>query len=375
MSTISEAKDVFISYRRNGGATVARLLCEVLNQRNISTFFDKESLGEGDFDNAIEQNLHAARNFILIVSPKLFDRGRDASGQYDLKLTETDWVYREIRIALEAGKPIIPIFVDGENEFPAVLPPSIEGISKKDALTFGHDHFEPELRKLIGRIKTNKDQLIDTYIENLSHLPPKYQCEILIKNCQDLDSEKATLDIIKIITNKIRQLLNNNQNTKLTIKAITDTTDANFIKHLCQKLNLDNTGDISRLQKNLTNWLENKEFRKFSLENEKTDRLRGVASAFGEEFKSKNHRLKAIEIAKELDIELETTRSSFEIYWDIFHHTGVAEFFETQSKKFSEDEIKLIASYLFGDSKGRKNELIQLIADYANYEYTPEELD
>lgn len=370
-----ETKDVFISYRRNGGATVARLLCEVLNQRNISTFFDKESLGEGDFDNAIEKNLHAARNFILIVSPKLFDRGRDANGQYDAKATESDWVYREIRIALETGKPIIPIFVDGENGFPAHLPIGIEGISRKDALTFGHDHFEPELRKLISRIKTNKDQLIDTYIENLSHYPPKHQCEILIENCQDLDGEKATLDIIKLITGKIRYLFNNNQNTKLTIKAITDTIDVNFTKHLCKKLNLDNTGDTSRLQKNLTNWLENKEFRQFSLENEKTDRLRDVVSAFGEEFKSKNHRLKAIEISKELDIELENTRSSFEIYWDIFHHTGVAEFFETQSKKFSEDEIKFIASYLFGDSKGRKNELIQLIADYANYEYTPEELD
>ena len=169
MSTISETKDVFISYRRDGGATVARLLCDVLNQRNISTFFDKESLGEGDFDSAIEQNLHAARNFILIVSPKLFDRGIDANGQYDPKLTETDWVYREIRIALETGKPIIPIFVNGENKFPAHLPIGIEDISRKDALTFGHDHFESELRKLISRITTNKDQLIETYIENLSH--------------------------------------------------------------------------------------------------------------------------------------------------------------------------------------------------------------
>lgn len=375
MSASLETKDVFISYRRNGGATVARLLCEVLNQRNISTFFDKESLGEGDFDNAIEKNLNTARNFILIVSPKLFDRGRDASGQYDAKLTESDWVYREIRTALESGKPIIPIFVDGEHEFPTHLPIGIEGISRKDALTFGHDHFEPELRKLISRIKTNKDQLIDTYIENLSHYPLKHQCEILIENCQDLDGEKATLDIIKLITGKIRQLLSHNQNTELTIKAITDTIDIEFIKHLCQKLNLDNTGDTSRLQKNLINWLENKEFRQFSLENEKTDRVREIPHAFGEEFKSKAHRLKAIEIAKELDIKPDTTRSSFDIYWEIFQRTGVAEFFESQSKKFSEDEIKSIASYLFGDSKGRKNELIQLIADYANYEYTPEELD
>jgi len=83
MNTTAEIKDVFISYRRSSGATVARLLCDVLTQRNISIFFDKESLGEGNFDDAIEHNLHAARNFILIVSPGLFDRGKNANGQYD----------------------------------------------------------------------------------------------------------------------------------------------------------------------------------------------------------------------------------------------------------------------------------------------------
>ena len=35
--------DVFISYRRGGGATVARLLYEVLKSRGISAFMDAET--------------------------------------------------------------------------------------------------------------------------------------------------------------------------------------------------------------------------------------------------------------------------------------------------------------------------------------------
>lgn len=375
MGATSETKDVFISYRRNGGATVARLLCDVLNQRNISTFFDKENLGEGDFDNAIEKNLHAARNFILIVSPKLFDRGRDANGQYDAKATESDWVYREIRIALESGKPIIPIFVDGEQGFPALLPMGIEGISRKDALTLGHDHFESELQKLISRIKTNKDQLIETYIKKLSSLPPREQCETIIGVCQEIGGESATLEITKLASNKLRQLIINNKNSSLAIKAIVDTTSTGLIKEICKELNIDNTGGSTKIKTNLTNWINNNKFETFSIENHDSDRFKEFVEIFGRYFKSPHHKKTAIEIANEEDINLETIRSSHHIYKSIFDMLTIDEFFTSQSRKFSEDDIKGIAFNLLGNDKGRKNELIQLIVDYVNYEYTPEELD
>lgn len=369
-------KDVFISYRRSSGATVARLLCDVLTQRNISIFFDKESLGEGNFDEAIEKNLHAARNFILIVSPGLFDRGKNSNGQYDPLLSDADWVYREIRIALASGKPLIPIFVNGEQGFPAILPPGIEDICRKDALTFGHDHFEPELSKLLNRIKTNKDQLIESYIKNLNHLPAKEQSDNLIDLCENLGGKKATDEIISTITNKLRLLFNSQSKSLPAIKAITDSVTLGLLKDICKDLNIDNTGDTSYIKDNMANWILNKEFREFSKETETSDRIDEIIDAFATTFKSHDNRAKIICIAEnELQFSPSTRRSSSDIFSDILGHFSVEEFFEKSSKKLSEEEIKSVASCLFSDNKGRKNDLISRIVDYANYEYAPEQLE
>lgn len=373
MSTTSEIKDVFISYRREGGATVARLLCDVLNQRNISTFFDKESLGEGNFDNAIEKNLHAARNFILIVSPKLFERGIDANGQYDAKATESDWVYREIRTALETGKPIIPIFVNGEQSFPSCLPPGIEEIRRKDALTLGHDHFESELRKLIGRLKTNKDLLIETYLKILQE---EDRDEILLETCHDLAGSKRANEITQLLTNKARQLLNEEtRNNQSAIEAILKGATISFAKELCKKLGIDNTGDFSKLKNNMNNWIENREFKSFYQEAEDSDRFYEVVHVFGRYYRDNESRESILEIAKKMKVDIESKRSSKDIYSAIFEEYGVAGFFENYPIRFPADELKGITFNLLANGKGKKADLKTQIIDYVNYEYTPEELD
>jgi hypothetical protein len=369
-------KDVFISYRRSSGATVARLLCDVLTQRNISIFFDKESLGEGNFDEAIEKNLRAARNFILIVSPGLFDRGKNSNGQYDPLLSDADWVYREIRIALASGKPIIPIFVNGEQGFPAILPPGIEDICRKDALTFGHDHFEPELSKLLNRIKTNKDQLIESYIKNLSHIATDEQRDTLINLCENLGGKKATEEIINSLTNKLRVLFNSQSKSQPAINAIADSVSLGLLKFICKDLGIDNTGDTSYIKTNMVNWVLNKTFREFSKKTEALDRINEIINAFAETYKSHDKRTKAISIAENgLQLCPANRRSSSGIFSEIFDDFSVAEFFEKSSKELSEEEIKSVALYLFSDDKGRKNDLISRIVDYANYEYSPDLLD
>ena len=45
--------DVFISYRREGGGILARLLYETLRHRKYSVFFDYESLSSGVFGEKI----------------------------------------------------------------------------------------------------------------------------------------------------------------------------------------------------------------------------------------------------------------------------------------------------------------------------------
>ncbi len=78
---------------------------------------------------------------------------------------------------------------------------------------------------------------------------------------------------------------------------------------------------------------------------------------------------------KELQLDLDYRRSSFDIFCEIFEYLGVEEFFEKTSNQITEDEIKTVALYLFSNDKGRKNDLISRIVDYANYEYDLEQLE
>ncbi len=77
----------------------------------------------------------------------------------------------------------------------------------------------------------------------------------------------------------------------------------------------------------------------------------------------------------ELQLDLENRRSSFDIFFEIFDYFSVEEFFEKTSNRISEDEIKSVAFHLLSDDKGRKNDLISRIVDYANYEYDLELLE
>jgi hypothetical protein len=364
----SESKDVFISYRRKGGATAARLLCDVLNQRNITTFFDKESLGEGDFNTAIESGLSAAKNFILIVSPELFERGKNKDGQYVPELTEADWVYREIKIALESKIPFIPIFVNGEAEFPSLLPKEIEGVRNKDALYLGHDHFEAELRKLIGRLQTKKHQLIETYISIT-----KGDAVKLLTFCQNLGGEGKSLEITSLLSNMARRFIDDKKTgSDEVIDTLIGLESITFVKGFCRRLGVDDTGDYQKIRHNLCAWLDNKVAENYSEDESDQDRFYKVVQVFGDHYRDHTSRVKALEIAEKLKVTIKTTKSSWDIYYDIFDEIGISNFFEDYPGNFPADDLKIIASNLFGVQGGRKGDLIKSIIKYANYEFTPD---
>lgn len=47
--------DIFISYRREGGATTARLICRALEEKRFKCFFDSDSLTFGSFADNIKE--------------------------------------------------------------------------------------------------------------------------------------------------------------------------------------------------------------------------------------------------------------------------------------------------------------------------------
>lgn len=95
--------DVFISYRRSDGTEKARILDLAFSIDNCRTFLDVKSLGVSVFDKKLEAAVLDAPIFVMVLTPDYFKRCND----------KEDWVRREIELALDNGKVIIPINYNG----------------------------------------------------------------------------------------------------------------------------------------------------------------------------------------------------------------------------------------------------------------------
>lgn len=112
--------EVFISYRRNTGAQVARTLYYALKSIGVKAFFDYNSIRNGKFNDAIYDAIDQADCFILLLTPTALDR---------CVQDENDWVRKEIEYAITSKKQIIPVSPTNQgvvSNLPPVLPPLME---------------------------------------------------------------------------------------------------------------------------------------------------------------------------------------------------------------------------------------------------------
>ena len=65
---------IFVSYRREGGQELARLILDHLNFRGYDVFLDTESLGGGTFNTKLLQRIRESSDFVLILTPGALDR-------------------------------------------------------------------------------------------------------------------------------------------------------------------------------------------------------------------------------------------------------------------------------------------------------------
>ena len=99
---MGNAYDIFISYRRDGGAQYARILQLMLSQRGYRVFLDYDELKDGVFGKRIKAAIKAAPVFMLVLSKDSLDRCKN----------ENDWVREEILYAIEHQKKIVPVNPD-----------------------------------------------------------------------------------------------------------------------------------------------------------------------------------------------------------------------------------------------------------------------
>lgn len=168
--------DIFISYRRDGGAQYAKILQLKLIERGYKAFLDYDELSDGIFDNKIRDAIKSAPIFMLVLSPGVMERC----------VIESDWVRQEILLAIKENKHFIPIDPDNKFDgyFPEKVPDDIKFIvnsHQQFGINFGQ-HLDTTLDMMIRNrvipvlgIPTKNEsllQLITKWItNNMGHKP------------------------------------------------------------------------------------------------------------------------------------------------------------------------------------------------------------
>ena len=133
--------NVFISYRRDGGAETARLLRYELKDRDFRVFLDVEDLPAGQFDEYLLKAVADSNNLLLIVSKNAFEGCH----------SEEDWLRKEIRQAISFNKNIVPLVKEDATP-PRVdaLPADIKGIARLNCVKYSHDYYSGTIQKLLS---------------------------------------------------------------------------------------------------------------------------------------------------------------------------------------------------------------------------------
>lgn len=162
--------DIFISYRRDGGAQYARILQLMLIQRGYKVFLDYDELRDGTFSDRIKAAIKAAPVFMPVLS----------AGSMDRCVNEGDWVRKEILLAAQEGKHFVPIDPDRTfNGIPESVPAAV-----KEPIE-GNQHSEVSFGQLLG---ASVEQMItDRLVEKVGARTPQEKMD------SDFDAAQETL--------------------------------------------------------------------------------------------------------------------------------------------------------------------------------------
>lgn len=94
---------VFLSYRRSETSWVARAVRQALELRGADVFMDVEDIDSGRFENVILNQIGLREHFVVLLNV------RTARSLGD----QRDWVARELARAIELGKNVVPVLIDG----------------------------------------------------------------------------------------------------------------------------------------------------------------------------------------------------------------------------------------------------------------------
>ena len=139
---------IFISYRRIGGANLARNIYDALLRQgyeDYEVYFDVRDATTGDIEEILLKKIESSKDFLVILTPNSLDRCHD----------EKDWFTQEIAHAIKHKKNILPILAPDFHWPTSRLPETIQSLHKHKGLTFTHEFFEEFFKKLTGLLHSH----------------------------------------------------------------------------------------------------------------------------------------------------------------------------------------------------------------------------
>ncbi len=137
-------KTVFISYRRSHFPW-AYCIYQDLTHHGFDVFFDYQSIDSGNFESVILDNIRSRAHFVVILAPSAIERCNQPG----------DWLRREIEIAMDERRNIIPVMLEGfdfggrkAKEF---LTGKLTSLGTYNGLNFIAEYMEAGLEKLRKR--------------------------------------------------------------------------------------------------------------------------------------------------------------------------------------------------------------------------------
>ena len=144
LKPIAQTFDVFISYRRVGGADFAHLLKLCLSAMGLEVFLDVENLGQGKFDDKLVSSLQHSNNVLLVWTKGCMDRFLDGGDPLN-----GDFVRIEYALALRHRKNIVPVYKE-DFVFPteSQLPDDVKPILSYNAIKFIGEYRDASIDKI-----------------------------------------------------------------------------------------------------------------------------------------------------------------------------------------------------------------------------------
>jgi hypothetical protein len=137
----------FMSYRRNSWPFTHRLVDDLRERIEGEIFVDLTGIDDTNFERSILKHLKASDTVLVVCSENAFAPERIHR--------DDDWLRREVRLALEQGKKIVLINVDGKNlPLAADLPADIRDLTQMQAIPFYAEFWQPAIEKLVKFITT-----------------------------------------------------------------------------------------------------------------------------------------------------------------------------------------------------------------------------